>query len=371
MNTKKIILSVVCLVLSFLLTACKDDADNLLTADTQMTVDILLRHTPVKDQGKTEACWIYAYLACIETERIEQFGDSLNLSPLWLIRANLMEQAEQRYLCQGRRKITSRGIGPEAEYLLYKYGMVPYGNYSVSQGINTRVVERSLSVKVDIAVRAKKGISALNDDIEGDLPTLSHGLERGFYLYSMNYTPLQFGESLTNGADYEWYSSYTHHPFGEPFDIELSDNRRHMLVNNIPVDSLLAMTIHAIEHHHAVFWEGTMPGKRSKKSGEPIAMRVNPADKTAAKDRSTTAFVSPLLTPDAVKMIQKSRQQAFETFETYDQHAMAIIGLAHDTIGRRYLICKNSWGKKWGNKGLCYMSIEDFIINTILIGVPL
>ena len=36
-----------------------------------------LRTTPVKDQGKVEACWIYAYLACIETERIENYSTKI------------------------------------------------------------------------------------------------------------------------------------------------------------------------------------------------------------------------------------------------------------------------------------------------------
>ena len=42
--------------------------------------DVLLKTTPVKDQGQSGLCWVYAMLATIETERL-QLGDSVNLSP--------------------------------------------------------------------------------------------------------------------------------------------------------------------------------------------------------------------------------------------------------------------------------------------------
>ena len=90
---------------------------------------LVLCTTPVKDQGKVEACWIYAYLACIETERIENFRDSMNLSPIWLVRNLLLEQASESYLSQGAMPVSVRGIGPDAERLLKKYGMVQWSTY--------------------------------------------------------------------------------------------------------------------------------------------------------------------------------------------------------------------------------------------------
>ena len=44
------------------------------------THEVLNRMTPVKDQGDSETCWIYAMLATIETEHLS-WGDSVNLSP--------------------------------------------------------------------------------------------------------------------------------------------------------------------------------------------------------------------------------------------------------------------------------------------------
>ena len=106
-----------------------------------------LRTTPVKDQGKVEACWIYAYLACIETERIENYRDSMNLSPIWLVRNLFQEQASESYLSQGTMPVSVRGIGPDAERLLKEYGMVQWSTYC-PDNLNSRALARLVRQKV-------------------------------------------------------------------------------------------------------------------------------------------------------------------------------------------------------------------------------
>ncbi len=56
---------------------------------------------------------------------------------------------------------------------------------------------------------------------------------------------------------------------------------------------------------------------------------------------------------------QASRQKEFEQLRTTDDHVMEIIG-SFVKGKQRYYVCRNSWGKKWGNKGLIYLS-EDYI----------
>ena len=51
-------------------------------------------------------------------------------------------------------------------------------------------------------------------------------------------------------------------------------------------------------------------------------------------------------------------------------HAMAIVGIAHDDQGEKYFIMKNSWGKDHGNKGLDYLSFEDFKDQTLAVEMP-
>ena len=47
------------------------------------THEVLNRMTPIKNQGESQTCWIYAMLAAIETEHLS-WGDSVNLSPYYI-----------------------------------------------------------------------------------------------------------------------------------------------------------------------------------------------------------------------------------------------------------------------------------------------
>ena len=137
-------------------------------------------------------------------------------------------------------------------------------------------------------------------------------------------------------ATFKWLTSYTHHPYGEPFVLEVPDNHRRHAIMNVPVNDMYSQVINALKNHHPVYWEGQMPRKR----------------------KSSIDGNLPLL-----------RQRALERFHTTDQHAMAIVGLTKTKQGDTRFICKNSWGEEWGMKGYCLMTKEEFLINTILVGV--
>lgn len=291
--------------------------------------------TPVKNQGKVEACWIYAYLACIETERIENYGDSMNLSPIWLVRNLLQEQASESYLSQGTMPISVRGIGPDAERLLKEYGMVQWSTYC-PDNLNSKALARLVRQKVKIAINNHMGLERLNKDVDYALPFIPHNLRKGFYLYSAHYTPKQFGESILYGINFTWLTSYKHHPYSEPFVLEVPDNHRRHALMNVPLNDMYSQVVEALKKHHPVYWEGAMPSKRK-----------------------------PSIDGDVTTL----RQRSFERFHTTDQHAMAIVGMIKTKKGDIRFICKNSWGKEWGNNGYCLMSKEEFLINTILVGI--
>ena len=59
------------------------------------TIETLNKTTPVKDQGRSPLCWLYAMLATIESDRL-MMGDSVNLSPHFVARAMLADMATRR-----------------------------------------------------------------------------------------------------------------------------------------------------------------------------------------------------------------------------------------------------------------------------------
>ena len=96
--------------------------DTFYKAGPTFITDVMLKTTPVKDQGQSELCWVYAMLATIETEHLMQ-GDSVNLSPDYIARMWLAEQARFCYLSRGTRAINMRGIPSMTLSLLERYGL--------------------------------------------------------------------------------------------------------------------------------------------------------------------------------------------------------------------------------------------------------
>ena len=53
---------------------------------------------------------------------------------------------------------------------------------------------------------------------------------------------------------------------------------------------------------------------------------------------------------------QEMRQNAFDNYETTDDHGMQIYGIASDQDGNKYYMVKNSWGDTGPYNGLWYAS---------------
>ena len=50
------------------------------------------------------------------------------------------------------------------------------------------------------------------------------------------------------------------------------------------------------------------------------------------------------------------RQQAFDNYDTTDDHGMQLTSIAQDQNGTEWCVVKNSWGDTNDHKGYLYMS---------------
>ena len=81
-------------MLPLLIISCSQGAKKRSFPKEKFTIDLLLPTSPVKNQGSSSLCWVYAMLATIESEHIIQ-GDSVNLSADYVARMYLYEQARK------------------------------------------------------------------------------------------------------------------------------------------------------------------------------------------------------------------------------------------------------------------------------------
>lgn len=220
------------------------------------THEVMNRMTPIKNQGDSETCWIYAMLAAIETEHLA-WGDSVNLSPYFI-----EKMLEQERACPESK----RGMGATLIRLIQKYGIVGY--------------------------------SAMHS---ADTPP-----PRWVFMLGATYTTQEFARSVCAPHEYLALTSDDRQPYYQTVDIDVPDNWLNDRFYNIPIDSLLAKTERAVRRHHGVCWESK-------------------------------------------------------------EHAMAIVGIAHDDHRQPYFIMKNSWGTDRPYGGLAYLSFDDFREKTIAV----
>lgn len=294
---------------------------------------VLLPTTPIKDQGSTELCWIYAMLATIETDRLA-LGDSVNLSPLWFERKSIEEQADNTFLTGGN--ISLRGTLPEAMRLMQTYGTIAWDAYHLNTPLSSRVITRKTKQLAKTCAGQQRDLNYFRNKLTDILDSEFGPAPRFVFMLGAEYTPLEFTHSLCLPGEWKAYTSFTHHPFNESFAVEVPDNRQHHEAYNIPIDSLLYKVRKSLRQRHPVAWEGCM-----KNNAENIKFHN--------------------------LSIQNTRQQLFERHILTDDHCMAIVGMAHAKNGETYFICKNSWGINDGNHGYRYMTERQFALSTIMI----
>ena len=201
----------------------------------KFTVDLRLPVTPVKDQGTSPLCWVYAMLATIETEHIMQ-GDSVNLSPDYVARMYLSEQAERRRLLPGgmvrnEPPVSLRGMSTMLIDLIQTYGLQHYDAYHREPDMDYNVLCRDIDRGGDT--------DRLLDENIGTLP-------RQVFWLGAGYTPMEFAHSVCTDDEYTALTSFTHHPYGQRFPLEVPDNRFHDTFLNVPLDTMM----HRIVRRH-------------------------------------------------------------------------------------------------------------------------
>jgi bleomycin hydrolase len=328
------------MLLVWVLTGCgKPGLHKPSKADNPFTPEVVLKTTPVKDQGRSELCWVYAMLATIETEHL-MMGDSVNLSPDYMARMYLRDEAQRYYLGEGRQPLSLRGMASMTLRLMERYGVLAYDAYHNYEGVDYNVLKR----KAEMTARGAATLSQMNERLDDLLDRTVGYMPRYVFMLGAEYTTLEFAHSVCRPGEYLQLTSFTHHPFGQEFVPELPDNRMLDSYQNVPLDTMMNMIVRALRSGHPVCWEGDISEK-----GFDFARGVA------------------VLQHEDRKASQQQRQQSFETRRTTDDHCMMLCGIAHDSKGRRYFLAKNSWGTDNRYKGFMYLSENYVRMKTIAV----
>ena len=351
------------------------NTDSIKAAKPVFTVVKANKITSIKDQNKSGTCWAYSTNSFFESEILRKTGKTYDLSEMFVAGKTYMDRAIKAVRMHGDVSFSEGGSGYDVQYCWEHYGMIPesamplpgkmigdsLANFSEFFSVMTPYVEAVAKNKASKLTPAwKNGLQGIIDSYLGKAPT-------SFQYEGKTYTPQSFAASLgLDMKDYISFTSYTHHPFWTEFAIEVQDNWRWPMSWNVPIDDLCKIIDNAIMNGYTVMWGGDVTEDGFTRKGLGIAYDVKKARSMAGTDADRWFKLSSsekknklgalgINAPEIVPT-QEMRQEAFDNWETTDDHGMHIYGIAKDQNGKEYYMVKNSWGTYGDYNGTWYMT---------------
>ena len=323
--------------------------------------------TSVKNQYRSGTCWCYSALSFVESEIIRQKGIEVDLSEMFVVNHAYFDRAVKYIRLDGKLGFSAGSSFGDVFEVIKSYGIVPQDVYSGMNYGTELPVQGELDAVLEGFVKAlvtnpnrkltpawKPAFQGILDAYLGEIPATFKAEEKAF-------NPLTYRDYLgINTDDYINLTSFTHHPFYEPFIIEVCDNWRWGSAYNLPIEEFMEVMYNAVENGYTIAWGADVSEKGFTRSG--IATVPDFENKvTAGSDQERWVGKSETgkeeSAPAEEKVItQEMRQLAYDNKETTDDHGMHIYGLAKDQNGNPYFIVKNSWGKAGDYEGIWYAS---------------
>lgn len=328
--------------------------------------------TSIKNQNRSSTCWSFSSLGYLESELLRLDKGEFDLSEMFVVHKTMEDRAVNYIRYHGDSSFSPGGSFYDIVYCYKNYGMVPqeampgimYGEelpvhneLDAVAGGYVNAIAKSNSKKLTNVW--KKGLSAIYDTYLGECPA-------EFTYKGKTYSPRTFADEVLglNMDDYVSLTSYTHHPFYTQFNIEVQDNWRNSLSYNLPINELMEVMNYAVKNGYTFAWGADVSEQGFTRDG--IAVYPD-ADKGAELTGSDMAHWLGLSASDKrkeltskplpeVEVTQEMRQEAFDNWETTDDHGMLIYGIAKDQNGKEYFMVKNSWGESGKYKGIWYAS---------------
>ena len=328
--------------------------------------------TSIKNQYRSGTCWCFSALSFVESEILRTKGIEVDLSEMFVVGKSYRDRAIKYVRLDGHLNFAAGSSFGDVLHVIDDYGIVPQ-DFTADYGFNygTKLPEHNeldAALKGYVTAIAKNPnrtlstawINGFDNIVEayfGEIPAT-------FTVDGVEYTPESYRDFLgINYDDYVNISSFTHHPFYEPFVIEVCDNWRWDSAYNLPMDEMMEVMYNAIEKGYTIAWGSDVSEKGFTRDGLAV-MPVEEAKAAAGSDQERWVGKAAETPEEEVKaelpqemvITQEMRQDGYDRKTTTDDHGMHIYGIAKDQNGTNYFMVKNSWGETGKYKGIWYAS---------------
>ena len=239
-----------------------------------------------------------------------------------------------------------------------KYGAVPQSVYTgLINGAtvnNFNEMQKDLEGYLKGIVESEKVPADWKEVFEQKMDTYLGAVPKTFLYNGKMYDPKSFAKEVVGLEDEKYIEmlSVEHKPKYQNTLMAVPDNWSYDYAFNVNMEDIIRTIDYALSKGYTVAWAADVSEKYfSWKNGLALVPEKDYKDLTEAeqKDYFHVYWNEKEITPAL-------RQQGFDNYETTDDHAMHIVGLAKDQKGREYYIVKNSWGADNDNKGYLYVS---------------
>ncbi|MFC2580135.1 MAG: aminopeptidase C [Bacteroidota bacterium] len=332
--------------------------------------------TSVKNQNRSSTCWAYSALGFLEAELLRLNKGDCDFSEMFVVYHTMLDRAVNYVRLHGDASFSPGGSFYDVLYCWRHYGIVP--DKAMPAGVmygdtlaNHSDLDAAAKAYVDVIAKSTASkISPLwRRPLEAIYETYLGKLPQEFTYKGKKYTPRSFADSFgLNMDDYVSLTSYSHHPFYEAFALEIQDNWRGGMSYNLPIDELMQVMRNAVNTGYTIAWGSDVSEEGFTRNGIAVMPDVKKGAELTGSDMAHWLGLSkadrraeltsrPL--PE-MTVTQQMRQEAYDNWETTDDHGMLIYGLAKDQNGKQYFMVKNSWGQAGKYKGFWYAS-EAFV----------
>ena len=134
---------------------------------------------------------------------------------------------------------------------------------------------------------------------------------------------------------------------------------------NLPIDELMQVIDNALAKGYTLAWGADVSEIGFTRKGIGVVPDDDHgADITGSDMAKWVGMTADKKTEELTKkplpekeITQQMRQDAYDNWETTDDHGMQIFGIAKDQNGKKYYMIKNSWGTMRSDyKGIWYVS---------------
>lgn len=346
-----------------------------------------LEYTSVKDQYRTGTCWSFATVSFFESELIRLGHGSYDISEMFFVNHAYKEKADRYVRFHGASNFGPGGQAHDVINIMRKYGIATQQEYpgllkdeskhdhgeldAVLEGFLKSVVNNKGGKISKVWPEAFKSIIDSYIGVAPNKKDISNSKEdKSDFSTTLGLDP----------DDYIELTSYSHHPLYEAIVLEIPDNWSTSLYYNLPIDELLEVIHYSLQNGYSVCWDGDVSDKGfSHANGLAIIPELQPIstegtemskwEKMTEKERNELVYNFKELRKEKF-ITQEMRQDAFNNYQSTDDHLMHMVGIVQDQTGKNYFRVKNSWSDKSNSfGGLLNMSEAYVRLNTIAIMV--